>query len=80
MTETNSTGKKGRKKSRVLGSETPPRVAFSLRLEASTFERLNAMLESFNGSRNDYIARLIEHDLSLRERMKPLNTPVRTDL
>lgn len=80
MTETNSTGKKGRKKSRVLGSETPPRVAFSLRLEASTFERLNVMLESFNGSRNDYIARLIEHDLSLRERMKPLNTPVRPDL
>jgi hypothetical protein len=38
------------------------------------------MLESFNGSRNDYIARLIEHDLSLRERMKPLNTPVRPDL
>ncbi len=79
MNENNPTGKKGRKKSRVLGSETPPRVAFSLRLEASTFDRLNTMLESFQGSRNDYIARLVEHDLSLRERMKPLNTAVRTE-
>ena len=50
-----------------------------MRLEQRTFERLNSMLQSFEMSRNDYIARLIEHDLALRERMKPLNTPVRVD-
>ena len=79
MTEKYTTGKRGRRKSRLPGTETPPRVSFSMRLEQSTFERLNSMLQSFEMSRNDYIARLIEHDLALRERMKPLNTPVRVD-
>ena len=79
MTEKPEAAKLGRKKVRLPGSDTPPRVSFSMRLEASTFNRLNAMLASFQGSRNDYIVRLIEHDLSLRERMKPLNTPIRVD-
>lgn len=47
-----------------------------MRLEESTFERMNKMLRSYNGSRNEYIERLIEFDLQYRERLKPLNTPV----
>ncbi len=47
-----------------------------MRLEESTFERMNKMLKSYNGSRNEYIERLIEFDLQYRERLKPLNTPV----
>lgn len=34
------------------------------------------MLKSYNGSRNEYIERLIEFDLQYRERLKPLNTHV----
>ena len=65
-----------RRKRRVPGTDKPPRKAFSLRLEESTFERMNKMLKSYNGSRNEYIERLIEFDLQYRERLKPLNTPV----
>jgi hypothetical protein len=74
MSDKPSQSKKGRKKTRLLGTTTPPRKSFTMRLEAQTFDRLNMMLASFQGSRNDYIERLIEHDLSLRERMKPLNS------
>jgi hypothetical protein len=65
-----------RRKRRVLGSETPPRKEFSMRLEVSTFDRMNKMLLSYQGSRNEYIERLIEFDLSYRERLIPLNTKV----
>ena len=65
-----------RRKRRVPGTDKPPRKAFSLRLEESTFERMNKMLKSYNGSRNEYIERLIEFDLQYRERLKPLNTPL----
>ena len=65
-----------RRKRRVPGTDKPPRKAFSLRLEESTSERMNKMLKSYNGSRNEYIERLIEFDLQYRERLKPLNTPV----
>ncbi len=65
-----------RRKRRVPGTDKPPRKAFSLRLEESTFERMNKMLKSYDGSRNEYIERLIEFDLQYRERIKPLNTPV----
>lgn len=65
-----------RRKRRVPGTDKPPRKAFSLRLEENTFERMNKMLKSYDGSRNEYIERLIEFDLQYRERIKPLNTPV----
>ena len=58
------------------GTDKPPRKAFSMRLEESTFKRMNNMLKAYNGSRNEYIERLIEFDLAYRERLKPLNTPV----
>ena len=68
--------KKTRKKRRVPGTERPPRKSFSLRLEQNTLERMNNMLERYKGSRNEYIERLIEHDLQYRERILPLNTPL----
>lgn len=71
--------KKTRRKRRVPGTDKPPRKSFSLRLEQSTLERMNAMLKSYKGSRNEYIERLIEFDLEYRERIAPLNTPVKTD-
>lgn len=68
--------KRTRRKKRVEGSATPPRRSMVLRLEKSTFDRMNAMLKAYRGSRNDYITRLIEFDLQFRERMQPLNTPI----
>jgi hypothetical protein len=68
------TGKLTRRKRRVLGTDTPPRKEFSMRLEAVTFERMNTMLQSYQGSRNEYIERLIEFDLAYRERIGPLST------
>ncbi len=69
--------KKTRRKRRLPGTDKPPRKAFSLRLEESTFDRMNEMLESYKGSRNEYIERLIEFDLQYRETMRPLNTPIK---
>jgi hypothetical protein len=63
-----------RRKRRVPGTATPPRKAFSMRLEESTLDRMNEMLKAYKGSRNEYIERLIEFDLQYRERLKPLNT------
>ena len=68
--------KKTRRKRRLPGTDKPPRIAFSLRLEASTFERMNKMLNAYEGSRNEYIEQLIAFDLQYRERLRPLNTPV----
>jgi hypothetical protein len=62
-----------RRKRRVEGSATPPRKEFLLRLEASTVERMNQMLDGQPFSRNQYIERLIEFDLSYRERLMSLN-------
>lgn len=75
-TEDQSKEKKTRKKRRLPGTDKPPRKAFSLRLEESTFDRMNKMLKSYKGSRNEYIESLIEFDLRYRERIKPLNTPI----
>lgn len=44
-----------------------------MRLEVATFERMNLMLSSYQGSRNEYIERLIEFDLSYRDRIQGLN-------
>lgn len=71
--------KKTRRKRRLPGTDKPPRKAFSLRLEEGTFERMNKMLKSYKGSRNEYIERLIEFDLQYRERLQPLNTPLDLD-
>ncbi|MDR7380438.1 hypothetical protein J2X19_005145 [Rhodoferax ferrireducens] len=71
--------KKTRRKRRLPGTDKPPRVSFSLRVEKSTFDRMNKMLKAYKGSRNEYIERLIEFDLSFRERLQPLNTPIDLD-
>lgn len=47
-----------------------------MRLEQATFDRMNRMLLTYQGSRNEYVERLIEFDLSYRERILPLNTKV----
>ena len=69
----NPSPKATRRKRRVPGTDTPPRKEFSMRLEVATFERMNAMLSSYQGSRNEYIERLIEFDLSYRDRILGLN-------
>lgn len=74
-----NTEKKTRKKRRGPGTDNPIRPGFTLRLEQSTLDRLNKMLMSYEGSRNEYIESLIEFDLQYRERIKPLNTPVDPD-
>jgi predicted HicB family RNase H-like nuclease len=71
--------KKTRRKRRGPGTDKPPRKSFSLRLEQSTFDRMNKMLKAYKGSRNEYIERLIEFDLEYRERIQPLNTTVEPD-
>lgn len=68
--------KKTRRKRRIPGTDKPPRKTLTLRLEASTVERMDIMLKSFLGSRNDYIERLIEFDLKYRDSIQPLNTRV----
>lgn len=68
--------KKTRKKRRLPDSATPPRVSFTLRMEQSAFAAMDELLKTYQGSRNDYICRLIELDLRHVERFKPLNTPV----
>lgn len=67
--------KKTRKKRRVPGTETPPRVSFTLRMELALFESMVNLLQTFDGSRNDYICQLIELDVKHRERFRALNTP-----
>ncbi|MGP3508407.1 hypothetical protein L0936_19400 [Paracidovorax citrulli] len=66
--------KKTRRKRRGPGTDKPPRKAFSLRIEQRTFDRMKELLQSFNGSRNEYIERLIEFDLDYRDRIAALNT------
>lgn len=68
--------KKTRRKRRVPGTEKPPRINVTVRMEEQTFNRMNALLKSFKASRNEYIESLIEFDLDYRERIRPLNTPV----
>jgi hypothetical protein len=79
MTDDSPKAKKTGYKRRMPGTSKPPRAAFIQRLEQSTFDRLNAMLESYGGSRNEYVERLIEHDLEYRERIRPLNTALPSD-
>lgn len=66
--------KQTRKKRRVEGSATPPRKGIVVRLEQSTFDRLNQLTSALKCSRNQYIERLIEFDLDYRERIGPLNS------
>lgn len=68
--------KNTRRKRRGPGTDAPQRVQVSLRLEVSTFDRMNKMLSLYKGSRNEYIERLIDFDLSYRDRILPLNTAV----
>ena len=78
MVGTTPKEKKTRRKRRGPGTDKPLRKTFTLRLEQSTFDRMNAMLKSYKGSRNEYIERLIRFDLEYRERILPLNTPIDT--
>ena len=57
------------------GTDKPPRKAFCLRLEESTFERLNKMLTGYKCSRNEYVESLILFDLEYQERLRSLNDP-----
>jgi hypothetical protein len=68
--------KKTRRKRRGPGTDKPLRKTFTMRLEPCTFDRMNAMLKSYKGSRNEYIERLIEFDLEYRDRILLLNMPV----
>lgn len=68
--------KKTRRKRRGPGTDKPLRKTFTLRVEQGTFDRMNAMLKSYKGSRNEYIERLIEFDLQYRDRILRLNMPV----
>lgn len=70
----NKRDKKTRKKRRVEGSATPPRQELTLRLEQSTFDRLNQLVDTLPCSRNEYIERLIEFDLAYRQRIEALET------
>lgn len=62
-----------RKKKRVEGSATPPRKPVPLRLEVSTFERMDTMLQGQTISRNKYIEALIEADLDYRDQIAVLS-------
>jgi hypothetical protein len=77
MTDEEKNEKSTRKKRRVEGSATPPRLEFTLRLEQRTLERLNRLIATLPCSRNEYIERLIEFDLAYRQRIEVLDT--RTD-
>ncbi len=70
--------RKPRKKKRVVDSATPPRVSFTLRLEQDLFNQLEQLLAHYDGSRNEYIARLIQLDVSHHAKFQFLNTPVTT--
>jgi hypothetical protein len=72
------TPKKTRRKRRVPGTDKPPLKVVTLRLEQKTLQRIDALLASYSGSRNNYIEKLIEFDLDYRDRIQPLNTPVTT--
>jgi hypothetical protein len=67
--------KASRRKRRVPGTDKPPRKAFCLRLEESTFDRLNKMLTGYKCSRNEYVESLILFDLEYQERLRALNDP-----
>lgn len=68
--------KQTRRKRRVPGTDKPPLKRLTLRLEEKTLRRIDTLLKSHTGSRNDYIERLIEFDLDYRDRMQPLNKPL----
>lgn len=70
--------RKQRKKKRVVDSATPPLVSFTLRLEQALFKDLEKLLEHYDGSRNKYIASLIQLDVSHHAKFQFLNTPVTT--
>jgi hypothetical protein len=68
--------KQTRKKRRVPGSATPPRVSFLLRMEQAKYLALMELLKGFDGSRNDYICSLLDIELKHAERFKALNTHI----
>jgi hypothetical protein len=59
MNDTPTRTVKPRKKRRVEGSATPPRVSFSVRMEQAQYEEFTELLKTYSGSRNDYICYLI---------------------
>ena len=65
--------KKTRRKRRVPGSLTPPRVPVLLRLEVGTYQKIKELLSNYKISCNKYIEGLIEFDLNYRSRIQNLN-------
>lgn len=68
--------KRLRKKRRVVGTATPPRVSFTLRIEQDLFDELGQLVKTFKGSRNEYIIDLISKDIEHFKRFRMLNIPV----
>jgi len=62
--------KQSRKKRRVEGSATPPRVSITVRMEASLFEAMNVRITRYIGSRNEYICDLIDLDTKHGDKFK----------
>ena len=62
--------KQSRKKRRVEGSPTPPRVSITVRMEASLFEAMSERIKQYKGSRNEYICDLIDLDTKHGEKFK----------
>jgi hypothetical protein len=59
MNEISTREVKPRKKRRVEGSDTPPRVSFTVRMEKAQYEEFTEFLKTYSGSQNDYICYLI---------------------
>ncbi len=66
--------KKTRKKRRVPGTDTPPRVSLMLRMEQQDFDQMAVILKNAKVSRNDFICSLIAQELAHLERFRALNT------
>jgi vacuolar-type H+-ATPase catalytic subunit A/Vma1 len=49
-----------RRKRRVIGTATPPRIELVLRLEQSTYDEMQTRLKRFKGSQNRYIETAIK--------------------
>jgi hypothetical protein len=56
---TTSIEKRPRKKRRVEGSATPPRVSFTVRMEQKDYDAFVEFLKTYSGSQNDYICYML---------------------
>lgn len=69
MDETQTpSGKKERKKRRVVGSTTPPRHTFTLRMEQSLFDAMQERLKHYDGSQNEYLCYLVKLEIAHAKR------------